>query len=136
MQNNTRIKIELNIFMSDEDKPAQELEIVRDFRPVKVPESPKDDYQEARRNVYEMMTRNADALEQLIQVAAQAPHPRVFEVVGQLVSHGLEASQSLMDIKKKNEEFPQQDDNPQVLNQTLIVTSAELLERLKNKPSE
>lgn len=120
--------------MSDEDKPAQELEIVRDFRPVKVPESPKDDYQEARRNVYEMMTRNADALEQLIQVAAQAPHPRVFEVVGQLVSHGLEASQSLMDIKKSEE--ASHDDNPQVLNQTLIVTSAELLERLKNKPSE
>ena len=41
------------------------------------------DYNYARENYYNLIERNQDAVEEMLEIAKQSEHPRAFEVVGQ-----------------------------------------------------
>ena len=41
------------------------------------------DYNYARENYYNLIERNQDAIEEMLEIAKQSEHPRAFEVVGQ-----------------------------------------------------
>lgn len=105
--------------------------LAREFREVVVPADAAGDYEAARQNVYEMLTRNADALEEMLQIAAQAPHPRTFEVLGQLVAHGLEASQTLLDLQIKKQQLARgAADSAQQIDGTTL-SAAEMIDMLR-----
>ena len=50
------------------------------------------DYNYARENYYNLIERNQDAVEEMLEIAKQSEHPRAFEVVGQLIKSGLDAN--------------------------------------------
>jgi len=54
------------------------------------------DYNYARENYYNLIERNQDAVEEMLEIAKQSEHPRAFEVVGQLIKSGLDANKELM----------------------------------------
>jgi len=110
---------------------AEPAPLVREFRPVNVPLDASNDFETARRNVYEVMTRNADALEELIGVAAQAPHPRVFEVIGQLVKAGLDSSQTLMDIQTKQQNLHKGKADAAKPIEGVVLSSSDVLDLIK-----
>jgi len=73
-----------------------------------IPETGKDDdidYNYARENYYNLIERNQDAVEEMLEIAKQSEHPRAFEVVGQLIKSGLDANKELMTLHKTKKEL-------------------------------
>ena len=105
-----------------------------------IPKSGKDDdidYNYARENYYNLIERNQDAVEEMLEIAKQSEHPRAFEVVGQLIKSGLDANKELMALHKTKKELSIEKGPTQVTNQAVFVGStAELQKLLKVKRGE
>ena len=92
------------------------------------------DYNYARENYYNLIERNQDAIEEMLEIAKQSEHPRAFEVVGQLIKSGLDANKELMTLHKTKKELTTEKAPHQVTNQAVFVGStAELQKLLKTK---
>jgi hypothetical protein len=92
------------------------------------------DYNYARENYYNLIERNQDAIEEMLEIAKQSEHPRAFEVVGQLIKSGLDANKELMTLHKTKKELTTEKTPNQVTNQAVFVGStAELQKLLKTK---
>ena len=102
-----------------------------------IPKTGKDediDYNYARENYYNLIERNQDAVEEMLEIAKQSEHPRAFEVVGQLIKSGLDANKELMALHKTKKELSVEKGPTQVTNQAVFVGStAELQKLLKVK---
>ena len=95
------------------------------------------DYNYARENYYNLIERNQDAIEEMLEIAKQSEHPRAFEVVGQLIKSGLDANKELMTLHKTKKELTTEKTPNQVTNQAVFVGStAELQKLLKAKRGE
>ena len=105
-----------------------------------IPQNGKDDdidYNYARENYYNLIERNQDAIEEMLEIAKQSEHPRAFEVVGQLIKSGLDANKELMALHKTKKELSIEKGPSQVTNQAVFVGStAELQKLLKVKRGE
>ena len=105
-----------------------------------IPQNGKDDdidYNYARENYYNLIERNHDAVEEMLEIAKQSEHPRAFEVVGQLIKSGLDANKELMALHKTKKELSIEKGPTQVTNQAVFVGStAELQKLLKVKRGE
>ena len=105
-----------------------------------IPKTGKDDdidYNYARENYYNLIERNQDAVEEMLEIAKQSEHPRAFEVVGQLIKSGLDANKELMALHKTKKELSIEKGPTQVTNQAVFVGStAELQKLLKVKRGE
>jgi hypothetical protein len=96
----------INISMPPhEEKLAEALglpePLVRQFRDIVVPDNAKEDIKKVRQNLYEMMIRSADGIEELMDIAATSRHPRSFEAMALLMKSNLEAARDLADLEKK-----------------------------------
>ena len=95
------------------------------------------DYNYARENYYNLIERNQDAVEEMLEIAKQSEHPRAIEVVGQLIKSGLDANKELMALHKTKKELSIEKGPTQVTNQAVFVGStAELQKLLKVKRGE
>ena len=95
------------------------------------------DYNYARENYYNLIERNQDAIEEMLEIAKQSEHPRAFEVVGQLIKSGLDANKELMTLHKTKKELSTEKTPNNVTNQAVFVGStAELQKLLKVKRGE
>ena len=105
-----------------------------------IPQNGKDDdidYNYARENYYNLIERNQDAVEEMLEIAKQSEHPRAFEVVGQLIKSGLDANKELMALHKTKKELSIEKGPTQVTNHAVFVGStAELQKLLKVKRGE
>ena len=106
-----------------------------------IPKSGKDDdidYNYARENYYNLIERNQDAIEEMLEIAKQSEHPRAFEVVGQLIKSGLDANKELMGLHKTKKELSIQKggDGVSVNNAVFVGSTAELQKLLKAKRGE
>ena len=91
------------------------------------------DYNYARENYYNLIERNQDAVEEMLEIAKQSEHPRAFEVVGQLIKSGLDANKELMSLHKTKKELTTEKGPNQVTNQAVFVGSTAELQKLLKK---
>ena len=102
-----------------------------------IPKTGKDDdidYNYARENYYNLIERNQDAVEEMLEIAKQSEHPRAFEVVGQLIKSGLDANKELMSLHKTKKELSIEKNTQTLVNNAVFVGStAELQKLLKAK---
>lgn len=73
---------------------------------VKPPEGNDDeqidkDYEYTRTNLYNIIERGTEALEEVLEVAKQSQQPRAFEVVSTLVKTISDANKDLLELKNK-----------------------------------
>ena len=105
-----------------------------------IPKSGKDDdidYNYARENYYNLIERNQDAVEEMLEIAKQSEHPRAFEVVGQLIKSGLDANKELMSLHKTKKELSiEKSGGVNVNNAVFVGSTAELQKLLKAKRGE
>ena len=105
-----------------------------------IPKSGKDDdidYNYARENYYNLIERNQDAVEEMLEIAKQSEHPRAFEVVGQLIKSGLDANKELMTLHKTKKELSiEKSSGVNVNNAVFVGSTAELQKLLKAKRGE
>ena len=96
------------------------------------------DYNYARENYYNLIERNQDAIEEMLEIAKQSEHPRAFEVVGQLIKSGLDANKELMGLHKTKKELSiEKGGHTTTVNNAVIVGStADLQKLLKGKRGE
>jgi len=91
------------------------------------------DLELARQNVKNIIEMGDDAVAEMVEIAKQSESPRAFEVVSTLMKTLLDANKDYVDIssKKKFEkgDKPQQETN--VTNNNLIVSTADLLKMIK-----
>tara|TARA_Y100000296_G_scaffold33328_1_gene38568 strand:- start:347 stop:760 length:414 start_codon:yes stop_codon:yes gene_type:complete len=96
------------------------------------------DYNYARENYYNLIERNQDAVEEMLEIAKQSEHPRAFEVVGQLIKSGLDANKELMGLHKTKKELSIEKgtSTTNVNNAVFVGSTAELQKLLKAKRGE
>ena len=105
-----------------------------------IPKTGKDDdidYNYARENYYNLIERNQDAVEEMLEIAKQSEHPRAFEVVGQLIKSGLDSNKELMSLHKTRKELSiEKGGGVNVNNAVFVGSTAELQKLLKAKRGE
>jgi len=93
-----------------------------------------DDYEYARRNLYDVIEKGNNALEDIMDVAKQSESPRAYEVVTNLIKTMVDANKDLLQLAKTKKELEAREpEKAQVTNNNLFVgSSAELLKMIKN----
>jgi hypothetical protein len=93
-----------------------------------------DDYEYARRNLYDVIEKGNNALEDIMDVAKQSESPRAYEVVTNLIKTMVDANKDLLQLAKTRKELEAREpEKAQVTNNNLFVgSSAELLKMIKN----
>lgn len=104
-----------------------------------VPEPDKEvleDIDYAKKNIKDIIEKGKDSLDELIAIAKQTESARAFEVASNIMKTMLDANKQLIDTSKekkyeKTEQPAQHTTN--VTNNTLMLTTEEMLTMLKNK---
>ncbi len=93
------------------------------------------DYKYARENIYNIIERGQDAIEDLLQDARDSGNARMFEVVGQLIKTVGEQNQNLLNVHKQVKDITQETKaGPNnVTNALFVGSTAELQKLLKDK---
>lgn len=97
-----------------------------------------NDYEYARRNLYDVIEKGSTALEDIMDIAKQSESPRAFEVVTNLIKTMVDANKDLLQLAKTRKELEAKDpEAAKVTNNNLFVgSSADLLKMLKNNNDE
>lgn len=117
----------LNIEPLSEKKEVQIIE----------PSKHSSDYEYARTNLYSVIEKGNDALENIMDIAKQSESARAFEVVTNLIKTMVDANKDLLELSKKKKELDREDlpveKDQKVTNNNLFVgSSAELLKMIKD----
>lgn len=98
------------------------------------PHQENNDYEYARRNLYDVIEKGNNALEDIMDVAKQSESPRAYEVVTNLIKTMVDANKDLLQLAKTRKELEAKEpEKAQVTNNNLFVgSSAELLKMIKN----
>jgi hypothetical protein len=98
-----------------------------------------NDYEFARGNLYGIIENGQRALDDMIDFARQAQHPRAYEVVGTLISNLVDANQKLLNLSKQVKEIKKQDadkdggDSKTVNNNLFVGSTVELQKLLRGE---
>lgn len=129
----------------DEDPIAKTLDLEplepSDLLPAKVESKPvpkneklENDFEYARENLYNIIERGTDALNGIVDLAAQSQHPRSYEVVADLVRTLSTANKDLLDLQKKMKDMQPEDKGPsKVTNNLFVGTTKDLTNLLQGK---
>lgn len=96
----------------------------------------QNDFEFARQNLYDIISKGQDALEDMLDVARQSESPRAFEVASTLINTLVNANKDLMGLRKTKKELEKSDnkeDETRTVNNNLFVgSSAELLKMIRH----
>lgn len=122
--------------MSNELRKALDLEPEEDRNSREVAiKQVEDDFDFARKNLYEIIGKGTEALEDMIDIARKSQHPRAYEVLKQLIDSTAALNHDLIALQKKKQEIEILDNGgSKVINQNLFVgTTADLNKMLEDK---
>jgi len=103
------------------------------------PSKNDNDYEYARRNLYDVIEKGNRALEDIIDIAQQSESARAFEVATNLIKTMVDANKDLLNLAKTKKELDKTDipqENKTVNNNLFVGSSAELLKMIKDKSNE
>ena len=103
-------------------------------------EGDKDtDFQYARENMYHIIERGRDAMDELLEIAKAEESPRAFEVFGQLLKNMTDRQEKLMELHQKKQKMESDGDRQEVTraqnvtNALFVGSTAELLKLVKKE---
>ena len=118
------------------DIDSELIEVPLERKKVEVPTDVQDDYQYARKNLYDVIDKGNEALDYLLELAKASEHPRAFEVVGQITKTLVDANNNLLDLQKKIKDLSKDEDKPQNVTNALFVGSTVELQKLLKGQNE
>lgn len=101
------------------------------------PDKSDTDFEYARTNLYSLIERGQDAIEDLTKFARESGHPRAYEVLGGLIKNLADANKQLMDLHKQQQELQAKGGKhpagPKTVNNTLVFhgTNAQLIDAVR-----
>jgi len=102
-------------------------------------EKADNDFQYARENMYDVIERGRDAMEELLDIAKSEESPRAFEVFGQLLKNMTDAQEKLMDLHQKKNRLKSESERQEVTkaqnvtNALFVGSTADLLKLVKKE---
>lgn len=96
---------------------------------VEIQSTTDDDFEYVRKNMIEIIEIGKVSLENAADVADQAQHPRNYESVSQLMSTVVEAQKKLLELRELRNKL--EGVVPQTINNNLIVTSDDMMEKIR-----
>ena len=95
------------------------------------------DYRYARENIYNIIERGQEAIEDLLQDARDSGNARMFEVVGQLIKTVGEQNQNLVNVHKQVKDITQETKpSPNSVTNALFIGSTAELQKMLNDKKE
>ena len=120
--------------------PVEEVKpIKRKSKPLIVSDKEEDkekDYQYARANLYDIVEKMQESLNDAMEVAQESQHPRAFEVVFNGAKHAADVVEKLTDLQKKVKELDKDDTKIQqtnTQNNVFLGSTEELMKMLKQQ---
>ena len=106
-----------------------------------VPISKKDtndvgkDYEYTRANLYSLVEKGQEALNGIMELAAESDSPRAYEVAGQILKSVGDNTDKLLDLQKKLKDLEEETGKPigNVTNNAVFVGSTTELQKLLKK---
>ena len=98
-----------------------------------------NDYEYARRNLYDLIEKGQDALDEIIDIAKQSQQARAFEVATNLIKTMAETNKDLMALAKTQKELTQESPtgpNKTVNNNLFVGSTSDLLKMIKNNGND
>ena len=106
-------------------------------------EGDKDtDFQYARENMYHIIERGRDAMDELLEIAKAEESPRAFEVFGQLLKNMTDSQEKLMELHQRKQKMESDGERQEVTraqnvtNALFVGSTAELLKLVKKEAKE
>jgi len=102
----------------------------------------ENDFQYARENLYDIIEKGRDAMEELLEIAKAEESPRAFEVFGQLLKSMSDSQETLMDLHQKKQKLENAGDRQEVTkaqnvtNALFVGSTADLLKLVKKETKE
>ena len=99
----------------------------------------EEDYNVARENLKKLLDKSDEALDHMMQVAAEAEHPRAFEVLSGMFKTSADMTTQLIDLQKKRHELDKLNNEPTqsgVTNNNLFVGSTAELQKMLSKRAD
>ena len=97
----------------------------------------EEDYNVARDNLKKLLDKSDEALDHMMQVAAEAEHPRAFEVLAGMFKTSADMTTQLIDLQKKRHELDKLNNETTqtngVTNNNLFVGSTTELQKMLTK---
>ena len=100
------------------------------------------DFQYARENMYHIIERGRDAMDELLEIAKAEESPRAFEVFGQLLKNMTDSQEKLMELHQKKQRMESDGDRQEVTraqnvtNALFVGSTAELLKLVKKEAKQ
>jgi len=108
--------------------------------PVTINREEKDtDFRYARENMYLIIERGRDAMDELLEIAKAEESPRAFEVFGQLLKNMTDTQEKLMELHRKKQIIENDGERQEVTkaqnvtNALFVGSTAELLKLVKKE---
>ena len=116
------------------EPPQRDVAKTEKVKPLVNGQEDETDFQYARENLYNLIERGTDGLEELLEIAKQSEHPRAFEVVQQTIGQLTTTNKELLNLHKTKKDMRTEKGGPTSVNNNLFVGStAELQKMLKGK---
>ena len=100
----------------------------------------EEDFEMARNQIKSLINTSGQAIDQMFNLAADAEHPRAFEVLGTLIKQASEMNGQLLDLQKQRKSLIKDDgkkaNNSTTNNSIFVGTTKDLQKLLKDNQSE
>ena len=117
------------------ETPQRDVAKTEKVKPLVNGQEDETDFQYARENLYNLIERGQDGLEELLEIAKQSQHPRAFEVVGQMIDKLANTNKELLNLHKTKKDIQaEKTSGPEnVTNALFVGSTSELQKLLKGK---
>ena len=131
----TQINVEnhLDKILDIAEKPPKEIKKVEHVTPAVNENDDETDFQYARENLYNLIERGQDGLEEMLEIAKSSEHPRAMEVFGQLIGKLTETNKELLNLHKAKKDISQDTSGPKNVSNNLFVGSTAELQKFLKK---
>ena len=124
-----------------EDPPKNNVQVL-DAPVVNNNDNENNDFQYARENLYHIIERGRDAMDELLEIAKAEESPRAFEVFGQLLKNMTDSQEKLMELHQKKQKLENDGDRQEVTkaqnvtNALFVGSTADLLKLVKRETKQ
>lgn len=100
----------------------------------------RKDYEYTRGNIYSIIEKGQQAINQVLDLASETESPRAYEVVGQLIKNVSDATDKLLELQKKLKDLDESKTSSKgstnVTNALFVGSTAELSKLFKSQKQQ
>lgn len=129
-----------NITSNTISRKVEEITEIEKITPTDIDQDIRKDYEYTRANVYSIIEKGQQAINQVLDLASETESPRAYEVVGQLIKNVSDATDKLLELQKKIKDLDENKTTSKgstnVTNALFVGSTAELSKLFKSQKQQ